>query len=141
MFSSVVAVFGRPKRSSSPKLLQPRVNPIAQNFTVQNILEPIFEEEIPALYGKDIDSFIWTKFPVTHAYKTVCSRDRRGRGSPVVQVSDRGWLVTSSSPVPLKTCRVEERCTLNLSRAQTSSRWCGVVIRRGGASSGVALVT
>ncbi|GFW44577.1 hypothetical protein TNCV_4481231 [Trichonephila clavipes] len=39
-------------------------------------------------------------------------------------------LVTSSSPVPLKTCRVEQRCTLNLSRAKTSSR--GVVVRRGG---------
>ncbi|GFX70087.1 uncharacterized protein TNCV_4615251 [Trichonephila clavipes] len=47
-------------------------------------------------------------------------------------------LVTSSSPVPLKTCRVGQRCTLNLSRAEMSSRWCGVVIRRGGASSGVS---
>ncbi|GFT89516.1 uncharacterized protein TNCV_4387721 [Trichonephila clavipes] len=37
----------------------------------------------------------------------------------------------SSSPVPLKTCRVGARCMLNLSRAQTSSRWCGVVARRG----------
>ncbi|PRD29619.1 UNVERIFIED_CONTAM: hypothetical protein NCL1_28832 [Trichonephila clavipes] len=41
-------------------------------------------------------------------------------------------LVTSSSPVPLKTNRVGQRCTLNHSRAQTSSRWCGVVVRRGG---------
>ncbi|GFX98512.1 uncharacterized protein TNCV_1500901 [Trichonephila clavipes] len=49
--------------------------------------------------------------------------------------------VTSSSPVPLKTRRVGQRCTLNLSRAQTSSRWCGVVVRRGGASSGVIHVT
>ncbi|GFX08089.1 uncharacterized protein TNCV_1237681 [Trichonephila clavipes] len=39
-------------------------------------------------------------------------------------------LVTSSSPVPLKTRRVGQRCTLNLSRAETSSRWCGVVVRR-----------
>ncbi|GFV73649.1 uncharacterized protein TNCV_3200241 [Trichonephila clavipes] len=39
-------------------------------------------------------------------------------------------LVTSSSPVPLKTRRVGERCTLKLSRAQ-SSRWCGVIVRRG----------
>ncbi|GFT09396.1 hypothetical protein TNCV_5062611 [Trichonephila clavipes] len=30
-------------------------------------------------------------------------------------------LVTSSSPVPLKTPRVGQRCTLNLSRAQKSS--------------------
>ncbi|GFU68616.1 uncharacterized protein TNCV_4741381 [Trichonephila clavipes] len=50
-------------------------------------------------------------------------------------------LVTSSSPVPLKTCRVGQRCTLNLSRAETSSHWCGVVVRRGGASSGVVHVT
>ncbi|GFU14709.1 uncharacterized protein TNCV_4228651 [Trichonephila clavipes] len=42
-------------------------------------------------------------------------------------------LVTSSSPVPLKTHRIGQRCTLNLSRAETSSRWCGVVVRRGGA--------
>ncbi|GFX28987.1 uncharacterized protein TNCV_3030301 [Trichonephila clavipes] len=40
-------------------------------------------------------------------------------------------LVTSSSPVPLKTRRVRQRFTLNLSRAKTSSRWCGVVDRRG----------
>ncbi|GFW00984.1 transposable element Tc3 transposase [Trichonephila clavipes] len=31
-------------------------------------------------------------------------------------------LVTSSIPVPLKTRRVGQRCTLNLSRAETSSR-------------------
>ncbi|GFX97721.1 uncharacterized protein TNCV_3066081 [Trichonephila clavipes] len=50
-------------------------------------------------------------------------------------------LVTSSSPVPLKTRRVGQRCTLNLSRAETSSRWCDVGVRRGGASSGVVHVT
>ncbi|GFX34794.1 uncharacterized protein TNCV_2327341 [Trichonephila clavipes] len=48
-------------------------------------------------------------------------------------------FVTGSSPVPLKTRRVGQRCTLNLSRAETSSRWCGVVVRRGGASSGVVV--
>ncbi|GFT46449.1 uncharacterized protein TNCV_440971 [Trichonephila clavipes] len=41
-------------------------------------------------------------------------------------------FVTSSTPVPLKTRRVGEKCTLNLSRAQTTSRWCGVAVRRGG---------
>ncbi|GFS52987.1 uncharacterized protein TNCV_331181 [Trichonephila clavipes] len=40
-------------------------------------------------------------------------------------------FVTSSSPVPLKTCHVGQRCTLNLSRAETSSHWCGVVVRKG----------
>ncbi|GFX37266.1 adhesion G protein-coupled receptor B2 [Trichonephila clavipes] len=34
-----------------------------------------------------------------------------------------------------------QRYTLNLSRAETSSRWCGVVVRRGAASSGVVHVT
>ncbi|GFW19957.1 hypothetical protein TNCV_866631 [Trichonephila clavipes] len=42
----------------------------------------------------------------------------------------------SLSPVPLKTRRAEQRCTLKLPRAETSSRSCGVVVRRGGASSG-----
>ncbi|GFU49154.1 uncharacterized protein TNCV_2674581 [Trichonephila clavipes] len=41
-------------------------------------------------------------------------------------------LFTSSSPVPQKTHRVGQRYALNLSRAQTSSRWCGVVVRREG---------
>ncbi|GFT93095.1 hypothetical protein TNCV_4400851 [Trichonephila clavipes] len=41
-----------------------------------------------------------------------------------------GSIVASSSPVPLKTRRVGQRCTLNQSRAETSSRWCGVVVRR-----------
>ncbi|KAG7301491.1 hypothetical protein JYU34_014457 [Plutella xylostella] len=36
MLSSVIAFFGRPERSSSPKLLRPRFNSAAQNFTVVN---------------------------------------------------------------------------------------------------------
>ncbi|GFU69624.1 hypothetical protein TNCV_2503441 [Trichonephila clavipes] len=44
----------------------------------------------------------------------------------MVKVSDRDRLVTSN-PVPLKIHRERARFTLNLSRAQTSSRWCGVV--------------
>ncbi|GFT49562.1 hypothetical protein TNCV_3367311 [Trichonephila clavipes] len=43
----------------------------------------------------------------------------------VAKVSYRGWLVPSSIPVPIKTHCVGERCMLNLSRAQTSSHWCG----------------
>ncbi|GFU74590.1 uncharacterized protein TNCV_3362141 [Trichonephila clavipes] len=55
----------------------------------------------------------------------------RGCGSPVVKVLDYGRHAMSLSPVPLKTRRVGQRCTLNLSRAETSSHWCGVVVRRG----------
>ncbi|GFX53675.1 uncharacterized protein TNCV_1596211 [Trichonephila clavipes] len=47
-------------------------------------------------------------------------------------------LVTSSSPVPLKTHRVRKRCPLNLSRAETSPLWYGVVVRREGACSEVS---
>ncbi|GFU91973.1 uncharacterized protein TNCV_3765981 [Trichonephila clavipes] len=54
-----------------------------------------------------------------------------GCGSPVVKVSNHGRHVMSSIQVPLKTRRVGQRCTLNLSRAETSSRWCGVVVREG----------
>ncbi|GFY28838.1 hypothetical protein TNCV_4719711 [Trichonephila clavipes] len=53
-------------------------------------------------------------------------------GSLVANVSVRGWLVTSLSPVPVKTHRVWERCALNLSGAQTSSRLCGAVVWRKG---------
>ncbi|GFU93789.1 hypothetical protein TNCV_1660131 [Trichonephila clavipes] len=55
-----------------------------------------------------------------------------GRGSLVVKVSDGGWHVTSSSTVPLKARRVGEGCTLNLLRAETSSRRSDMVVRRGG---------
>ncbi|GFV11680.1 hypothetical protein TNCV_976691 [Trichonephila clavipes] len=55
-----------------------------------------------------------------------------GFGNLVIKVSDRGWYIMSSSPVLLKNRRLEEPCTLNLSRTQTSSRWCGVVVRRCG---------
>ncbi|GFV15559.1 uncharacterized protein TNCV_4835851 [Trichonephila clavipes] len=65
----------------------------------------------------------------------VLSREFESRSRSVVAEWSRyqivAGLVTSSSPVPPKTHRVREQCTLNLSRAQTSSRWCGVVVRRG----------
>ncbi|GFW08753.1 hypothetical protein TNCV_4299261 [Trichonephila clavipes] len=59
----------------------------------------------------------------------------------VTSISIVAGFVTSSSPVPLKTRRVAQRCTLNLWRAETSSRWCGVVVRKIGLSSGVVDVT
>ncbi|GFX44165.1 hypothetical protein TNCV_4119611 [Trichonephila clavipes] len=65
----------------------------------------------------------------------------RGSGSPVVKVSDHGRYVMSSSTVPLKTRRVGQLCTLNLLRAEASSRWCGLVVRLWGASTGVVHVT
>ncbi|GFU66474.1 uncharacterized protein TNCV_3807171 [Trichonephila clavipes] len=43
----------------------------------------------------------------------------QGCGIPLVKVLDHGRHVMSSSPVPLKIHRVGQRCTLNLSRAET----------------------
>ncbi|GFS52378.1 hypothetical protein TNCV_4850861 [Trichonephila clavipes] len=60
----------------------------------------------------------------------ITKQDLRGEsGSPVVKVSDHGWRVMCSRPVPLNTRRVGGRCMLSLSRVQTSSRWWGVVVR------------
>ncbi|GFW68036.1 uncharacterized protein TNCV_1617971 [Trichonephila clavipes] len=56
---------------------------------------------------------------------------KRDCGSPMVKVSDHGRYVMNLSPVSLKIRRVGQRCTLNLSRAETSSRWGGVVVWRG----------
>ncbi|GFX96693.1 uncharacterized protein TNCV_244801 [Trichonephila clavipes] len=55
----------------------------------------------------------------------------QGCGSPMIKVSDHGRYDMSSSPVPLKIRRVGHRCSLNLSRAETSSFRCGAVVRRG----------
>ncbi|GFX49026.1 hypothetical protein TNCV_2798171 [Trichonephila clavipes] len=49
-----------------------------------------------------------------------------GHSSLVVIESDPGRHDMSSSTTPLNTCCVGERSTLNLSRAETCSRWCGV---------------
>ncbi|GFX21174.1 hypothetical protein TNCV_4367531 [Trichonephila clavipes] len=56
------------------------------------------------------------------------SREKYGRGILEVKISDHGRHVMISSPVPLKTRREGARCTLNLSRAQTSSRWVGIEV-------------
>ncbi|GFX05347.1 hypothetical protein TNCV_3042431 [Trichonephila clavipes] len=58
-------------------------------------------------------------------YHTLHTFTSGGRGRLVVKASERGWRVISSSPVPLLIRRVGHRCMLNMSRAQTSSRWCG----------------
>ncbi|GFU66790.1 uncharacterized protein TNCV_1233231 [Trichonephila clavipes] len=64
------------------------------------------------------------------------------QGHPVAAVAKwpRYRIVAGlvTSPVPLNG-RIGERCTLSLSRAQMSY-WCGVVVRRGVASSGVVHV-
>ncbi|GFW15155.1 hypothetical protein TNCV_173021 [Trichonephila clavipes] len=64
-----------------------------------------------------------------------------GRGSRVVLVSDRGLSCHEFEPSTTKDPPCRAAYTLNLSRAEMSSRWCGMVVRRGGASSGVVHVT
>ncbi|GFV62957.1 DDE_3 domain-containing protein [Trichonephila clavipes] len=72
--------------------------------------------------------------PMEHEH---IKKSKKGCGSPVVKVLAHGRHVMSSSPIPLRVRRVGERCTLHLSRTQTSSSWCD----SGGANSGVVLVT
>ncbi|GFX93380.1 hypothetical protein TNCV_151861 [Trichonephila clavipes] len=48
-------------------------------------------------------------------------------------LQDHDWLYQELEPVG-------QRCSQNLSTAETSSRWCRMVVRRGGASSGVVHV-
>ncbi|GFX48988.1 uncharacterized protein TNCV_2797791 [Trichonephila clavipes] len=74
---------------------------------------------------KEVDLFFLAQLHISlhHSYG--------GYGSPVVKELDHGRHVMSWSPVPLKTRHVGERCTLNQSRAQTSSRWSSVIVRRG----------
>ncbi|GFV77939.1 hypothetical protein TNCV_931 [Trichonephila clavipes] len=65
-------------------------------------------------YIKHVTCSIWTS--------------TRGSGSPVVKVSDHGRHGMSSSSVTLKT----RRCRGAMQgKSQTSSRWCGEVVRRG----------
>ncbi|GFY19914.1 hypothetical protein TNCV_2146071 [Trichonephila clavipes] len=60
--------------------------------------------------------------------KDFCERSRVAAWSRYRIVAG---LFTSSLPVPLKTYRGGEPSMLNLSRVQTSSRRCGVVVKRG----------
>ncbi|GFT62015.1 hypothetical protein TNCV_3811901 [Trichonephila clavipes] len=78
--------------------------------------------------------------------KNTLSFDRFYVHQPIYRVSHcgRGRLVAvcyEFDLVQLMIHHVGERCTLNLPRAQTSSGWCGVTVRRGIAKSGVVLVT
>ncbi|GFV72150.1 hypothetical protein TNCV_2460821 [Trichonephila clavipes] len=62
-------------------------------------------------------------------------------GSPVVKVLDRGLPCHEFEPRATKVPPCRAAIHVNLLRAETSSRWCGVVVRRGGASSSVVPVT
>ncbi|GFS97637.1 hypothetical protein TNCV_2558211 [Trichonephila clavipes] len=85
---------------------------------------------------------VWWGVIIRSRHLTMGQNDEGSCSSPVVKVSDHGRHVVSSSPVPLKTRRVRERCKLNLSRDQNVLPlvWCDVVVWRGrDASSGVVL--
>ncbi|GFU58394.1 hypothetical protein TNCV_58061 [Trichonephila clavipes] len=58
----------------------------------------------------------------------VVKKTQEGKSSTCYLLITKG--VTSSSPVPLRTRRSRKRFTLNLSTAQTSSCWSGVVLNR-----------
>ncbi|GFY01592.1 uncharacterized protein TNCV_2607761 [Trichonephila clavipes] len=79
------------------------------NEATQNIVDP--EELYLCPHGlQRVEPFqqIWAAVAKLYRYRIVAG------------------FVTSSSPVQLKSRRVGQKCTQNLSRAQTSSRWCGI---------------
>ncbi|GFX18484.1 uncharacterized protein TNCV_3370571 [Trichonephila clavipes] len=81
-------------------------------------------------FGQCVSGFPWEKTEITLRRLRVAAAAEWSRYRIVA------GLVMSSSP--LKTRRVGKRCKLNLSGAQTSSRWCGVI---SSASSSVVFVT
>ncbi|GFX63283.1 uncharacterized protein TNCV_3896081 [Trichonephila clavipes] len=87
-----------------------------------------YKSDEQALRTRTCGSFTMVHQPISRLRCVITSKGCR---SPMVKVSDHGRHVMSSSPVPLKTHRVGQRCMLNLSRAQMSSRWWSVVVRRG----------
>ncbi|GFV42771.1 transposable element Tcb2 transposase [Trichonephila clavipes] len=82
----------------------------------------------------------WSLLPQEMLHQLVQSMRRRCEAtiatgvsntkSSQANASDHGRHALSLSPVPLKTHRLGQRCTLKLSKAETFSRWCGVVVRR-----------
>ncbi|GFU73107.1 uncharacterized protein TNCV_1353981 [Trichonephila clavipes] len=99
--------------------------------------------QISAYDMREIGIAKWSEFIESDKNYNVLGGDISEKQSPMVAFSHPGYrivagFVTSSSPVPLKTRRVGQRCMLNLSRAETSSRWCGVVVKRGGVPAQVS---
>ncbi|GFW18695.1 hypothetical protein TNCV_1369491 [Trichonephila clavipes] len=64
-----------------------------------------------------------------------------GCGSLVVKVTNSWSTCHEFKPTTPEDPPCRGVMQLNLSRAQTSSRWYSVVVSRGGANSGVVLVT
>ncbi|GFT66609.1 hypothetical protein TNCV_2575061 [Trichonephila clavipes] len=89
----------------------------------------LLQTPVPAQRFKSIAMDLWS----------LTRNDRRGRGSRVV-----GHRIVAGfnefEPSTTKDLPCRQRCTPIVSR-WTSSRWCGVVVRRGGASSGVVHAT
>ncbi|GFU88805.1 uncharacterized protein TNCV_4444821 [Trichonephila clavipes] len=136
----------RRRRKSSSALAYQRKSPSTEAACTQTRFSKWFEQGTNSALG--LISFIHCCTPVWHP-ANVAALSKACPLQLIIVAAVAEWyrhrivagFVTSSSPVPLQTRRVGQRCTLNLSRAETSSRWCGVVVRRGGASSGVVHVT
>ncbi|GFX85687.1 DUF5641 domain-containing protein [Trichonephila clavipes] len=102
-----------------------------KDFSKVRKASPIEEGDIALVSDTNSKRINW---PLGRVKKIYPGKDGIVQEEPTPSIADR-------HPVPINTRRVGQRCTLNLSRAETSSRWCGVVVRKGGASSGVVHVT
>ncbi|GFX21412.1 uncharacterized protein TNCV_677621 [Trichonephila clavipes] len=87
------------------------------------------KENFPMLPKENSINLIYEAISVPQGSVHLVKKTQERKSSTCYLLITKG--VTSSSPVPLKILRVGKRCTLNLSRAQTSSCWSGVVVKRG----------
>ncbi|GFU59706.1 uncharacterized protein TNCV_3186691 [Trichonephila clavipes] len=78
---------------------------------------------------KELHQLKYEAISVAQASVRLVKKTQERKSSTCYLLITKG--VRNSSPVLLKNRRVRERCTLNLSRAQMSSRWSGVVVKRG----------
>ncbi|GFX59629.1 uncharacterized protein TNCV_3753941 [Trichonephila clavipes] len=129
-----------PRHSTCKSLERDKIVIELAEFSEKQLqLKVVFIVGSPRLHGRKLPQYAGTNPLCTrlHDDPAKCRLEMQkirgcGKGTcPAVKVSDHVRHVISSSSVPLKTRRVGERCSLNLLRAQTPSRWCGVVVRRG----------
>ncbi|GFY03524.1 hypothetical protein TNCV_3211611 [Trichonephila clavipes] len=82
-----------------------RIRSVQKNDLIKSVYVTKFGRQIQRIHSRQHEDI---ETPTMGAKPHVTWE---GRGSLVVEISDRGWNIMSSSPVPLKTRRVVERWT------------------------------
>ncbi|GFT13249.1 hypothetical protein TNCV_4077051 [Trichonephila clavipes] len=75
-----------------------------KNYAIRSAM-PLFSTQTRVAYCSRSWTRVWSVMSSSLVPLKTCSVSFSGLGSLVVKVSDCGWLVTSSSPLPIKTRR------------------------------------